>query len=214
MQTCSVQVFNLLADLFSQPDAMQSERIRVQANTLRNEHIEYADSLDALGRNAADFTADDLQQHIAEYNRLFVLGQVSVPAPLFASYWLESDHLLLGKSIRPVEELLAAHEIVVDPSSGLTPDHLVTELEFAAFLCEQDASADLHTLIAIHMQSWIPLFCAALRAAQPSNFYLLSADLLERAVARVTTRQAIQPNDRQASFQPLAGESHGSVQGT
>ena len=213
MYSCSVQVFNLLVDLFSQPDVLQSERIRVQSKALRNVHVEYADDLGSLERTA-ELTGDELQQHIAEYNRLFVLGQVSVPAPLFASYWLESDHLLLGKSIRPVEELLAAHEIVVDPSSGLTPDHLITELEFAAFLCEQDASEDLQALVAVHMQSWIPLFCAALRAAQPSDFYCSSADLLERAVARVTTRQAIQPNDRQASFQPFAGESHGSVQGT
>jgi TorA maturation chaperone TorD len=211
MQICRVQDFNLLADLFSQPDAVQLERIRLQADALIQADSPDGDTLHTLIQLVRQ--GEFPEQRIAEYNRLFVLGQGSVPAPLFASYWLEPDHLLLGKSIRPVVALLERHGIVVDPASGLTPDHLISELEFAAFLCEQGLLAGLEQLIADHMQLWIPLFLQTLRSAEPSDFYRLSADLLERVVARFSS-QATHPDVGQASLKPLAGESHVFVAGT
>ncbi|MDR3044200.1 MAG: molecular chaperone TorD family protein [Desulfovibrio sp.] len=112
----------------------------------------------------------------AEYafNRLFV-GPMAVPAPPYASAWLETEPRLMGESTMDVRDLYHALGYAV-PGEGTTPDdHLSFELDAAlALLALRDAAPPpvmaareerglavddaWRWLVAEHMGAWVPRF--------------------------------------------------------
>jgi TorA maturation chaperone TorD len=123
-----------------------------------------------------------------EYSRLFILAVPSVPAQPFGSYWLENDQCLLGQSTLKVKNMMASHGIEVTQNSGLLPDHIVSELEFMAYLAGQDEQETWQTqqqLFEQHIDRWMPQFTEALRAANPAPvaYYRLAADYLDQLLA-------------------------------
>lgn len=112
----------------------------------------------------------------AEYafNRLFV-GPMAVPAPPYASAWLETEPRLMGESTMDVRDLYHALGYAV-PDEGTTPDdHLSFELDAALALLtlrETPLSPPTDTreerglavdeawcwLVAEHMGAWVPRF--------------------------------------------------------
>ncbi|WMW66542.1 molecular chaperone TorD family protein [Nitratidesulfovibrio liaohensis] len=125
---------------------------------------------------AATSHAHDDQWRDAEYafNRLFV-GPMAVPAPPYASAWLETEPRLMGESTMDVRGLYHALGYAV-PDEGATPDdHLSFELDAAlALLALRDAPPFPATdtgrehglavdeawcwLVAEHMGTWVPRF--------------------------------------------------------
>lgn len=127
---------------------------------------------------AATSHAHDDQWRNAEYafNRLFV-GPMAVPAPPYASAWLETEPRLMGESTMDVRALYHALGYAV-PGEGTTPDdHLSFELDAALALlalrgADHPAAAPAEGgdepglavedawrwLVAEHMGAWVPRF--------------------------------------------------------
>jgi TorA maturation chaperone TorD len=123
-----------------------------------------------------------------EYSRLFILAVPAVPAQPFGAYWLENDQCLLGDSTLEVKNMMVSHGIEVTQNSGLLPDHIVSELEFMAYLADNDEQETWQTqqqLFVQHIHRWMPQFTEALRAANPAPiaYYRLAADYLDQLIA-------------------------------
>lgn len=120
-----------------------------------------------------------------EYSRLFILAVPHVPAQPFGSYWLERDQRLLGTTSLEIEEMMMKYGIVIAKDTGLLSDHIVSELEFMAYLAsldEESAPQTQQQLLEQHLARWTPLFTAALRAAHPFPYYHLAADFLDQLI--------------------------------
>ena len=118
-----------------------------------------------------------------EYSRLFILAFPNEPVQPFASYWLESDHSLMGNSTLEIKKMMAEHGIEVAENSGLLPDHIVSELEFIAYLASQDDEKARQTqqqLLEQHCARWMPQFIEALNKSNPMPYYQLAADFLKQ----------------------------------
>ncbi len=139
------------------------------------QHGQYGQPRRVPAPNASDLSPDH-QWRDAEYafNRLFV-GPMAVPAPPYASAWLETEPRLMGESTMDVRALYHALGYVV-PDEGTAPDdHLSFELDAAlALLALHDASRPAASaeheerglavneawcwLVAEHMGAWVPRF--------------------------------------------------------
>ncbi|MCK5877163.1 MAG: molecular chaperone TorD family protein [Candidatus Marithrix sp.] len=120
-----------------------------------------------------------------EYNRLFVLSFPHSTIQPFASYWLESDQGLMGNSTLEIKNMMAEHGIKVAENAGLLPDHIVSELEFIAYLASQNDEKSLQTkqqLLGQHCAYWMPQFIEALQAINPTLYYQLAANFLKQLI--------------------------------
>ncbi len=173
-------LYCLAAGLFDQPDEARNQTILElirQLAQLPGSSGPWRTLLVGL----AQAVQCDLEEAQTEYARLFILSFPEVAAQPYGSYWLEADHRLFASSTEEVARLMGDHGVVVDPESGLLPDHLVAELEFMAFLADQgEATWSAQRRLFDHLARWVPPFLAALRAAAPSPRYSGAADLLER----------------------------------
>jgi len=172
------QLYMLASGLFNQPtqerlEALQSLLIQLQSAM---PDAPWSDIFNALETEMAYEKAKEI-----EYSRLFILDRLSVPAQPFGSYWLESEQCLLGKTTIEVKKMMAEHGIEVADNVGLLPDHIVSELEFMAYLASQDDTLETqHQLLTQHLIKWVPQFIAAIHAAEPINYYRLAADFLDK----------------------------------
>jgi len=122
----------------------------------------------ADGHPTSADTADELEY---AFNRLFV-GPGPVPAPPYASVYLDPDHGLMGESTRIAAAVYDALG-VASPSNGSLPDdHLALELDAAVVfhaLKAREQSAELAALwdyfLRDHLMLWVPLFVASIKQA-------------------------------------------------
>lgn len=137
---------------------------------------ELADAVPALcaGRTLGEDEARELEY---EFNRLFV-GPQAVPAPPFASIYLEKEPQLMGRSTLEVREFYLGLGLAV-PEGGAPDDFLPYELDAWArlFTLELDEENDeaRHALrearvwlVQEHMARWIPAFIERTREALPA----------------------------------------------
>jgi TorA maturation chaperone TorD len=150
----------------------------------------------ADGHPASADTADELEY---AFNRLFV-GPGAVPAPPYASVYLDPDHGLMGESTRIAAAVYDALG-VSSPSNGSLPDdHLALELDAAVVfhaLKAREQSAELAALwdyfLRDHLMLWVPLFVACIKQVPdvpPAISHvasLLSAWLSEECGAKPVT---------------------------
>ncbi len=177
-------LYFLAAGLFEQPNAERTRRLQRVVAMLRQVRAE-PNPWRPLLTQLADhlFLHDD--DLTAEHTRLFVLGIPRVAAQPFGSCWLEPERQVMGRTTVEVREMMAAYGL--GASGGLLPDHIVSELEFMAWLIaneEIESTAQTQQrLLHDHLARWVPAFTAALRAAEPPNLYRLAAELLDRLIA-------------------------------
>lgn len=172
------QLYMLASGLFNQPtkerlEALPGLLVQLQAAM---PDAPWADILRALEAEMGYEKAKDI-----EYSRLFILDRLKICAQPFGSYWLESDQGLFGKTTIEVKKMMAEHGIEVADGVGLLPDHIVSELEFMAYLASQDETLETQNhLLEQHLAKWVPPFLAALHTANPMTYYRLAADFLEK----------------------------------
>lgn len=175
------QLYFLASGLFNQPTPARLEMLRGLLAELLSamppDTPPWGETLLAL-KSQLDY--DEKME--AEYSRLFILAFPSQPVQPFGSYWLENDQRLLGGSTIEIKELMAAHGIEVADNTGLLPDHIVSELEFMAYLASSDETAQptQQKLLTQHFSRWMPQFTAALREVNPAPRYRLAADFLDQ----------------------------------
>jgi TorA maturation chaperone TorD len=154
---------------------------------------------------------DDLE---VERVRLFVNAAGGVPAPPYASWYL--DGTLGGPSTAGVLEAYAAQCLEVAPDGGQPPDHIAVELEFLHLLCRHQLAAratrDAPALAAAraaetaflsgHFRRWVPRFAAAIRGAAPGPLFASAAD----ALTALCGEEAHPLPGARAGFAALPGE--------
>jgi putative dimethyl sulfoxide reductase chaperone len=172
------QLYMLASGLFNQPTKERLEALTGLLTQLQSNRPDapWANIFKALETEMAYEKAKEI-----EYSRLFILDRLKTPAQPFGSYWLEDDQLLLGKTTIEVKQMMAKHGIEVADNVGLLPDHIVSELEFMAYLASQDDTLETqHQLLTQHLAKWVPQFIAAIHGANPITYYQLAADFLEK----------------------------------
>lgn len=149
--------------------------------------------LDALGREPADDLASDQV-------RLFVNAAGGVPAPPYASWYL--DGTISGPTTAHVAEAYATQSLEAAEDAGQPPDYIVTELEFLHLLCRHQlaarATGDAPALAAAreaeaaflrgHFCCWVPRFAKAMRDAAPGPVFEGVAEVLDALCAEVSRR--------------------------
>lgn len=149
--------------------------------------------LEALDREPGDGVA-------ADQVRLFVNAAGGVPAPPYASWYL--DGTLGGPSATRVAEAYAAQCLQVAEDGGQPPDYIATELEFLHLLCRHQlaarATGDAAGLAAAceaetafllgHFCRWVPRFAKAMREAAPGPVFGGVAEVLDALCAEETLR--------------------------
>ncbi len=150
----------------------------------------YPETRAAAARLCSSLAASLRDDVEADQVRLFVNATGGVPAPPYASWYL--DGRLCGPSTAWVERAYA-RQCLEPAGAGHPSDYVAAELDFLHFLCRHQMAArltgDLGALessrraeaefVLDHFAVWIPRFVSAIRAASPGPVYAATAGLLE-----------------------------------
>jgi DMSO reductase family type II enzyme chaperone len=185
------ELYGLLADALEFPDREFHERVngggfREEVDALVSAlPYEIGDDLDA----AALSEAGEYVEFQSEYMRLFDIGPVRPPCPLYGGEWG-------GARKRSMEEALRFYRffgLKMDEETHELPDHVTVELEFMKVIAfaegmararEKDALPFLRAerdFLDRHLGRWFPMLRRKLPTQQPSPFY----DALTRLTAAV-----------------------------
>lgn len=155
----------------------------------------FARTAAAVERLRAALAGSDTSEAQADAVRVLLTNREGIPAPPYASWYL--DGCLLGPATRWVEREYAAAGLDVAPDADEPADYLGAELEYLLFLSRHEQAArvvgDTEALASNrarqrqfhdeHFARWLPSFVAAVRGAHPGPVLKLTADLLEAFVA-------------------------------
>lgn len=168
------------------PAAEQFELLAGAVSVLDDRNIDmFAFSLDwrRLGRHfPVDIAANRLD---VDYVRLFASGMSGALSPPTESYYrVPAKGGGIGEFVADLQREYRAMGIA---SVGLeeAPDHISTELEVMAYLCDLEADAWAESQLQLvddvlnlenrflrqHLAVWIPLFLTRVHEADPSPFY-------------------------------------------
>lgn len=130
----------------------------------------------------------DLDELRVEYTRLFI-GPGEPPCPPYESVYRDGEDGERGPVEGPSTVAVRKwyQEFGVQPSTDHSdlPDHIATELEFAAYLTERDATDDREQFLDEHLRVWLELFLDQVAQETEMDYY-------EELVA--TTRAAFNPS--------------------
>ncbi len=146
----------------------------------------------AIAALIAEFGRQPRQQIEVDRVRLFVNAPGGVPAPPYASWYL--DRRLMGPSCAWVAEQYRQQGLETAADAGEPADYIGTELEYMHFLCRHVRAARLtgdpaalgpavaaaRRFFDDHLVRWLPQFAARVHAAGPGGVYARVADLLVR----------------------------------
>ncbi|HFQ81562.1 MAG TPA: hypothetical protein ENK33_09370 [Desulfobacterales bacterium] len=121
-----------------------------------------------FNHQAADSTSlTDLQ---AEYVRLFINSPAGVPAPPYASIYIDNRGILLQQGHDEAMSFYQAAGLETIESSECE-DHIAFELAFIGHLIEDNRLDLLNKFINEHVLKWYPAFSQRLQSARPCHFY-------------------------------------------
>lgn len=148
-----------------------------------------------LGEYLAGLPAEDLEQAridaAADFAALF-LGMSAHPVPPYESVYTSPEHLLMQEARDQVLACYRSEGFAQADGVSLPEDHLATEFEFMAKLCEKELgalqSADVVEMQAArasqaaflkdHLLVWVPDFCDDVRSHAQTGLYAGLADLI------------------------------------
>lgn len=179
-----------LSELFSEPD--DAWLIRMNSDETRWEIRRSAESLGLSIGNANPIAIPDVEDVLAERNRLFGHTVRSACPP----YELEYGRGEVFQQSQSLADLAGFYSAFGFQSTGPLserPDHLIAEWEFLSVLALKESIADhagdtdaaqccreaQRAFLADHAATWIPSFCNRLRAARPSPFFLALTNLAD-----------------------------------
>ena len=141
---------------------------------------------------------DDSYWEEAEFvfNKLFV-GPMALLAPPYASYYLEPEPQLMGKSTLKVRRLYEMAGLVSSVQDFLPDDHLGVELDAALGFLTLAERFDVEEPRALwryflheHLESWVPRFLDLARSAETGHPAVdLALDRLETWLEDQGTKQ-------------------------
>lgn len=123
-------------------------------------------------------SVDDLR---AEHARLFV-GPDTPPCPPYESVYREEDGNVLGPSTRAVVEWYRTYDLGLEPDWPDLPDHVATELEFAAHLLGNGEPETCEQFLDEHPRQWLGAFLADVERETTEPYYEALATMTRTAV--------------------------------
>jgi TorA maturation chaperone TorD len=139
--------------------------------------------LEAVVPGIRDISVEELR---AEHARLFV-GPAEPPAPPYESVYRDGDDgpgRVLGPSTRDVVNWYQEFDLRLDPDWSDLPDHLATELEFAALLVDRGEMAACERFLDEHLRQWFDDFAVRVRGSDPPAFYRRLLETTETAIEK------------------------------
>ncbi len=141
-------IYGHLARSFSYPDAelvsfFLSGEIDEYAECYRHLGIEPDESIGKIIswlRGCSD-QQTALKELEVEYTRLFITAYPRIPAPPYASIYLEDDRLVWGNSTVEALEIYREAGLKVSDDFRDVPDHIAAELEFVSYLISSELKA-------------------------------------------------------------------------
>jgi TorA maturation chaperone TorD len=208
-------VYSALADLFAGAEAAVNSPPEGPWETYPLTRQAVALLARALGREPREDVA-------ADHVRLFVNAAGGIPAPPYASWYLEGR--LAGESTGRVAAAYAAQGLEIAEDGGQPADFVATELEFLHVLCRHQlaarATGDSAALSAAreaegafllgHFCRWAPLFAKAVRDAAPGPVLAGAAEVLDALCAEEARRlgQALPRGSAQAPVGAMDRPAH------
>ncbi len=147
------------------------------------EHISahHPELITTLSRLMIGPEAINLEELKAEHTRLFTNAPGGVPAPPYASVYLDSNAMLLQEGASSARDFYLRAGLEPGEEAEM-PDHVSVELAFAAHLLRGGDPGILKDFVKSHLDRWLPLFLAKIEEAEPHPFYMglarLTSDLL------------------------------------
>lgn len=126
-------------------------------------------------------TAADLDELRVEYTRLFI-GPGRDQCPPYESVYRDGEDALgpvYGPATQAVARWYDEYDLRLRDSRSAPPDHIATELEFAAYLAANEDESVLEQFLNEHPRAWVDQFVAQLRENDPGPFYRA---LIERTI--------------------------------
>lgn len=186
------EVCRMLAVLFYDPE----EIFTSGGEIFFTEHLEVIEAFDAELHNQLillreAYRKEDLTRLRVDFSALFV-GPFELLACPFGSVHLEKNHRLYGQTTTLLTNLYLRAGLQVEEDSGIVPDHIAVELEFAHFLLNRLATGEndeLSTCLEVFMGQFLVPFAKPLAKditdhAQ-TEFYRIVGAMLERLVSRL-----------------------------
>jgi len=155
----------------------------------------HPDLVTHAGRLADAFAAQDLDELLVDYTRLF-LGPIQALATPYGSAWLSRESVQAEDPTAAVRELYEHGGFDIGEDFADLPDHVAVELEFLYLLLftqrlatrsgnlDDLAAAQLlqRQFLGEHLGAWIGAFTTAVKAHAETAFYRELAGLTERFV--------------------------------
>ncbi len=188
----------LLAACYYQPEAHLAEEDVFGCLARAGEQLNPA-LADGARRLADGFVAENLQNLLLDYTRLF-LGPTDILAKPYGSVWLEDKKIVMGDSTMAVLDLYREGGFELDENFREVPDHIAAELEFLYLLNFQESEArradDAESwaraanlkarFLRNHLGRWVGPFTAAMKAGAATAFYKTLAEVTELFVQTET----------------------------
>ena len=133
---------------------------------------------------------DETTEVEEEYVRLFL---VNPEAPPYESFYIEPQRRATGWIMAQLEREYDQAGLILSPEFGELSDHVAVELEFMAFLCDQEAQGwDKDILAEIfqalerqreflgqHLGRWFPIFAGRVKQSAPKDLYDIVVEAIE-----------------------------------
>ncbi|WP_225336077.1 TorD/DmsD family molecular chaperone [Halomicrobium urmianum] len=135
-----------------------------------------------------DFGSVDIRDLRTEYTRLFI-GPAGPPCPPYESVYRDgsdSDGLgpVMGPSTTAVTRWYDEFGVRLAPDHSDLPDHIATELEFAAYLAKEGFDEYLDQFRDEHLTAWTAEFLTRVENETREPFYEVLAATTREVLAR------------------------------
>lgn len=137
------------------------------------------------------FEKTDIHDLRLDHARLFI-GPFELAAAPFGSVYLDGGRTLMGESTRNIRDLYRQAGLEMADNFNNPPDHIIAELEFAAYLISTELEPDPETAENIndlklrffrnHLGAWIAPFTRAVEQGAATGFYRLLGSLTRQIV--------------------------------
>ncbi|AXR82225.1 TorD/DmsD family molecular chaperone [Natrarchaeobaculum sulfurireducens] len=123
----------------------------------------------------------DIESLRVEHARLFV-GPEEPKCPPYESVYRDSRDSVLGPTTRAVVKWYQTYGLGLDPDWPDLPDHVATELEFAAYLLEHEDVETCEQFLDEHPRQWMTAFLEGVRRETREPYYRALAELTAAAI--------------------------------
>ena len=187
--TAREDLCRFIAACYYEPDAVFAEEKVFESMAAAAQCLDPGLAAGA-GRLGEAFAAQELQELLVDYTRLF-LGPPSPLAAPYGSMWLSGENAVMQESTIALEGLYSEAGFEIDEELGDMPDHVAVELEFLYLLTFKQNEArrageevaiagwdQLHDLfLSGPLGAWIAPFAKAVKENAGTAFYRELADL-------------------------------------